>query len=69
MSKLNEAAALMAMKRWKGIPKELRAAMMPRNGGRPRKYAVRCTRYPEHHFSPKTQRCPCGYVRDLSLVG
>lgn len=68
MSKMSEAAAMMGKARWKGIPKAQRSRMMPRNGGRPAKYPVRCDRYPGHHFSPLTQRCPCGYVRPAALV-
>jgi hypothetical protein len=67
-SRMSEAASMMGKKRWKGISKAERSRLAPRNGGRPAKYTVKCTRYPGHHFSPKTQRCPCGYVRDASLV-
>jgi ribbon-helix-helix CopG family protein len=31
-------------------------------GGRPRQYPP-CNRYGAHRFSPKTNRCPCGFQR------
>jgi len=31
-------------------------------GGRPRT-VKKCPRYPSHRYSPKTQRCPCGFKR------
>src|SRR5207244_1575459 len=31
-------------------------------GGRPRQFPP-CPRYGAHRFSPKTQRCPCGFQR------
>lgn len=61
MSKVSDAASVLARKRWKNIPPELRRAMMPR-GGRPRIYP-KCPRYSAHRFSPVTDRCPCGYYR------
>jgi hypothetical protein len=55
-----KAASDMAHKRWNKIPKKLRSAMVPRNGGRPRKYP-QCVRYKAHRFVD--DRCPCGFVR------
>jgi len=56
----DEIASAMAHKRWDKIPKKKRAAMVPRNGGRPRIYP-KCPRYKAHRFS--NDRCPCGYSR------
>lgn len=33
-----------------------------KRGGRPAKYP-KCERYGAHRFSPKTDKCPCGFVR------
>lgn len=56
----NKAAQSLGRKRWEGIPKAKRSAMVPRNGGRPRQYP-RCPRYKAHRFT--NNRCPCGYTR------
>jgi len=32
-----------------------------KSGGRPREFPP-CPRYGAHRFSPKTRRCPCGFV-------
>jgi hypothetical protein len=61
----NKAARELARLRWKDSTPEERSAQVPRNGGRPRKYPVVCSRYHAHRFSPYTGRCPCGYVRPL----
>lgn len=62
----NRAARSLAKLRWSRIPKQERAALVPKNGGKPRIYPVRCTRgYANgaHRFSPYTGRCPCGYQK------
>jgi hypothetical protein len=61
----NKAAADLARRRWKGIPKKQRSAMVPRNGGRPRTYPP-CPKYGSHRFAVHADgidRCPCGQTR------
>jgi hypothetical protein len=57
-------ASKLGRKRWAGIPKSKRGSLMPVSSGRPRVFP-RCPRYGAHRFSPKTGRCPCGFVRGL----
>jgi hypothetical protein len=59
----SEFASKIGAARWAGLSKRERAKLVPRTGGRPAKYPVRCTRYRSHIFSPSTGRCPCGFVR------
>ena len=56
----NPAAVARGRARWKGITLSERSKLVPRTGGRPRKYPP-CKRYRYHVFSPKTNRCPCGF--------
>jgi hypothetical protein len=58
----SEFASKLAGVRWARIPKHVRAKFVPRNGGGVRKYP-QCRRYRAHIFSPRTGRCPCGFVR------
>ena len=58
----NPAAVALAKYRWEKIPKSERSKLVPRTGGGKRKYSP-CSRYRSHVFSPKTGRCPCGFIR------
>src|SRR5579862_136000 len=53
--------------RWADIPKSKRRALMPKSPGRPRLFP-RCPCYNSHRYSPKTGRCPCGFVRSKQAV-
>jgi|SRR6185437_5562827 len=57
---MNKAAQSLARKRWNKIPKAERGALVPRNGGRKRRYP-QCARYKAHRFV--ADRCPCGFTR------
>lgn len=56
----NRAAQTLAKKRWDKIPKADRGRLVPRNGGRKRKYP-QCARYKQHRFFCGV--CKCGYSR------
>ncbi len=60
MTKPHKAASQLATSRWARIPKAERVKLVPRNGGRKRKYQ-QCPRYKAHRFV--NDRCPCGFVR------
>jgi hypothetical protein len=61
---MSEAASTMAKLRWSSISKKQRAKLVPRNGGRPRKYP-KCPRYRSHVFS-SAGRCPCGFRKAVA---
>src|SRR5579872_5334091 len=64
LRKQNIHAAKLAKQRWSKVPQNQRAKHVPRSGGRPRIYP-KCPTYGSHRFSPRTERCPCGYTRIL----
>ena len=63
MTKTQQTASELSKRRWRGISKAERSKLVPRNGGRPRKYP-QCPRYKSHMFDRKTNRCSgCGFEK------
>lgn len=61
-----KTAKKIAKRRWRGIPKSKRSAMVPRNGGRKAKY-TECPKYGNHSFF-KDVCSGCGVSRKDALL-